>query len=101
MVAIGASRLQKMEEVMLAAAYCLCWSSGRSTVEVHDRMRSAAGTARGCYNVDGPLVEGVGEANFAAMMFLDDRFLLKHMVNSDATLPVLRNRMPMSTWPNI
>jgi len=41
--------------------------------------------------IDGPLVEGVGEANFAAMMFLDDRFL-QAAVNYPAVIDALFTR---------
>ncbi|PUZ49938.1 hypothetical protein GQ55_6G019500 [Panicum hallii var. hallii] len=90
-----------MEEVKLAAAHYLCRSSGRSTVEVYERVRSVAGAARGCYDAADPSVEGVGEADFAAMMFLDGCFLLQYMVDSDDAAPVLRNRMTLSTGPSI
>ncbi|RLN03332.1 hypothetical protein C2845_PM13G01680 [Panicum miliaceum] len=97
----GAPRLQEMEEVKLAAAYHLCRSAGRSTVEAYERVRSVAGAARGCYDAADPTVEGVGEADFAAMMFLDGCFLLQYMVDGDDAAPVLRNRMTLSTGPSI
>ncbi|KAF8672464.1 hypothetical protein HU200_049677 [Digitaria exilis] len=96
----GASHLHKMEEVKLAAAYYLCRSSGRSTVEVYERVRSAASAARACYDADDPSVAGLSDADFAAMMFLDGCFLLQYMVD-DVTAPVLRNRMTLSTGPSI
>ncbi|KAF8722603.1 hypothetical protein HU200_022438 [Digitaria exilis] len=96
----GAPHLHKMEEVKLAAAYYLCRSSGRSTVEVYERVRSAAPAARACYDADDPSVSGLSDADFAAMMFLDGCFLLQYMVD-DVTAPVLRNRMTLSTGPSI
>ena len=93
----GAARLQEMEEVKLAAAYHLCRSSGHSTAKVYERVRSVAGAARGCYDAGDPSVEAVGEADFAAMMFLDGCFLLQYMVDGDDAAPVLRNRMTLST----
>ena len=103
----GAPHLQKMEEVKLAAAYYLCRASGRSTDQVYEKVRSVAGAARGCYDADDPAVVGLGDAQFAAMMFLDGCFLLQYMVaggdadDDDATPPVLQNRMTLSTGPSI
>ncbi|CAN6205591.1 unnamed protein product [Urochloa humidicola] len=94
----GAPELEKMEEVKLSAAYYLCRSSGRSTAEVYERVRSVAGAAGGCYDADDPSVAGA--ADFATMMFLDGCFLLQYMVD-DAAPPVLRNRMTLSTGPSI
>ncbi|CAL4996631.1 unnamed protein product [Urochloa decumbens] len=95
----GAPELEKMEEVKLAAAYYLCRNSGHSTVEVYDRVRSVAAAARGCYEADDPSVEGLSDAEFAAMMFLDGCFLLQYM--ADDAAPVLQNRMTLSTGPSI
>ena len=102
----GAPHLHKMEEVKLAAAYYLCGASGRSTAEVYEKVRSVAGAARGCYDADDPAVVGLGDAEFAAMMFLDGCFLLQYMVaggdvEHDATALVLQNRMTLSTGPSI
>ncbi|KAG2576423.1 UPF0481 protein At3g47200-like [Panicum virgatum] len=97
----GAARLQEMEEVKLAAAYHLCRSSGHSTAKVYERVLSVAGAARGCYDAGDPSVEAVGEADFAAMMFIDGCFLLQYMVDGDDAAPVLRNRMALSTGPSI
>ena len=49
---------------------------------------------------------GLGDAEFAAMMFLDGCFLLQYMVaggdvEHDATALVLQNRMTLSTGPSI
>ncbi|KAJ1267027.1 hypothetical protein BS78_07G025400 [Paspalum vaginatum] len=92
--------LQKMEEVKLAAAYYLCRNSGCSTLQVYEKVLSVVGAARGCYDADDPLVAGVSDADFAAMMFLDACFLLQYMV-SDTKLLVLQNRMALSTGPSI
>jgi hypothetical protein len=98
----GAPHLEKMEEVKLAAPYYLCSSTGHSTAEVYERVRSVAGAARACYDADDPFVAGLGDAEFAAMMFLDGCFLLQYMIDdSDTAPPVLRNRMTLSTGPSI
>jgi hypothetical protein len=96
----GAPHLQKMEEVKLAAAYYLCGASRRSTAEVYEKVRSVAGAARGCYDADDPAVVGLGDAEFAAMMFLDGCFLLQYMVGGGDE-PVLQNRTTLSTGPSI
>ncbi|KAJ1267023.1 hypothetical protein BS78_07G025000 [Paspalum vaginatum] len=96
----GAARLQKMEEVKLAAAYYLCKNTGYSTLQVYEKVLSVVGAARGCYDADDPSVAGFSDADFAAMMFLDACFLLQYMV-SDTKLPVLQNRMSLSTGPSI
>ena len=49
---------------------------------------------------------GLGDAEFAAMMFLDGCFLLQYMVAGgnvvdDTAAPVLQNRMTLSTGPSI
>ncbi|RLM60515.1 hypothetical protein C2845_PM14G01480 [Panicum miliaceum] len=78
-----------------------CCRLGRGYLSNRERVRSVAGAARGCYDAADPSVEGVGEADFAAMMFLDGCFLLQYMVDSDDAAPVLRNRMTLSTGPSI
>ncbi|CAL5009755.1 unnamed protein product [Urochloa decumbens] len=102
----GLPHLQKMEAVKLAAAHYLCrdTAAGRSTVDqAYSRVRLVAGAARACYDADDPSVAGVGEAEFAAMMFLDGCFLLQYMAVADDenAAPVLRNRMTLSTGPSI
>ncbi|CAL5004344.1 unnamed protein product [Urochloa decumbens] len=99
----GLPHLQKMEAVKLAAAHYLCRdTAGRSTVDqAYTKVRSVAGAARACYDADDPSVAGVGEAEFAAMMFLDGCFLLQYMADDENAVPVLRNRMTLSTGPSI
>ena len=42
-----------------------------STAEVYEKVLSVVSDARGYYDVDDPLVAGVGDAEFMEMMFLD------------------------------
>ncbi|KAG2576421.1 hypothetical protein PVAP13_6NG021449 [Panicum virgatum] len=87
-----------MKEVKLAAAYYFCRDSGHSAELVYERVLSVAGAARGCYDTDGPSLEGLCDADFATMMFLDGCFLLAYMVD---TSPMLLHRMTRSTGPSI
>nr|TKW09245.1 LOW QUALITY PROTEIN: hypothetical protein SEVIR_6G081300v2 [Setaria viridis] len=97
----GLPHLQKMEEIKLAAAYYLCRSSGHSTVEV-GCAPSRAPPAPATYDAADPSVAGLGDGEFAAMMFLDGCFLLQYMVDdTDTAPPVLRNRMTLSTGSSI
>ncbi|KAJ1267024.1 hypothetical protein BS78_07G025100 [Paspalum vaginatum] len=87
----GELRLQKMEEVKLAAAYCLCRNSG-STLEVYKKVLSVVGAARGCYDADDVSVKGLSDADFAAMMFLYACFPLQASIQKDIFL--LENQIP-------
>ncbi|CAL5009742.1 unnamed protein product [Urochloa decumbens] len=70
----GRPHLQEMEEVKRAAAHRLCSQSGRPVEEAYEKILSVAGDARRCY--DGLFVAGLGDAEFATMMFVDACFLV-------------------------
>lgn len=70
-------QLQK-EEVKKAAVHSFCRDSGNSVEEVYKKILSVSGDARSCY--DEAVVDGMGDAEFAAMMFRDGCFLLQFII---------------------
>ncbi|TVU43575.1 hypothetical protein EJB05_10055, partial [Eragrostis curvula] len=76
----GSPHLQEMEKIKLAAAYYLSRSSPHFTKEAYHKVLSVVGDARGCYDADDPAVKGLGDAEFASMMFNDGCFLLQYMI---------------------
>jgi hypothetical protein len=96
----GLTHLQEAEEVKHAAAHDFCARSGHSVEEVHGKILSIVADARRCY-AD---VVHFGDAEFAAMMFLDGCFLLEYMhLGSSDTVEeeraLLMNSMVLSTGP--
>jgi hypothetical protein len=94
----GLPQLQEVEEVKHAAAHYFCMQSGKSVEEVHGKILSVAGEARGCYAEDA--VSGFSHAEFAAMMFLDGCFLLRYLYDfmyADSSL--FANPAVLSTGP--
>jgi hypothetical protein len=86
-----------------AAAHTFCARSGHSVEEVHGKILSIVADARRCYADDAAVVR-FGDAEFAAMMFLDGCFLLEymHLGTSEALgeeRALLVNRMLLSTGP--
>jgi hypothetical protein len=82
-VAIGpyhraSNHLKKQEEVKRAAAFQFSkdWSS-KLREEVYDAVLSVSGGARKLYS--GDALVGMGDHDFAAMMFVDACFLLQYM----------------------
>ncbi|KAK1609825.1 hypothetical protein QYE76_033498 [Lolium multiflorum] len=73
----GLPQLQEAEEVKHVAAHYFCSKSGHSIEEVYSKIVTIAVEARGCYADD--VVARFGDAEFAAMMFLDGCFLLQYM----------------------
>ncbi|CAN6208136.1 unnamed protein product [Urochloa humidicola] len=79
----GLPHLQDMEEVKHAAAHRFCGDAKRPAKEVYERVLSLAGDARHCYATDDAAVARLGDAELAAMLFLDGCFLLQYMANSE------------------
>ncbi|KAM0919287.1 hypothetical protein ACQ4PT_008224 [Festuca glaucescens] len=73
----GLPQLQEAEEVKHVAANYFCSKSGHSVEEVYGKIVTIAVEARCCYADDA--VARFGDAEFAAMMFLDGCFLLQYM----------------------
>ncbi|PUZ61506.1 hypothetical protein GQ55_4G281200 [Panicum hallii var. hallii] len=79
----GLPHLQEMEEVKHAAAHRFCRDAGRPTEEVYERILSLTSDARHFYAPDDGAVARLGDAELAAMLFLDGCFLLQYMGKSD------------------
>ncbi|XP_071680286.1 UPF0481 protein At3g47200-like [Lolium perenne] len=94
----GLPQLQEVEEVKHAAAHYFCMQSGNSIEEVHGKILSVVGEARGCYSEDA--VSGFSHSEFAAMMFLDGCFLLRYIHDfMYAESALFSNRAVLSTGP--
>ncbi|CAO2205595.1 unnamed protein product [Urochloa humidicola] len=86
----GLPHLQEMEEVKRGAAYRLLRGRGCTVEEVYKKVLSVAGAARRCYDDASPLVEGLSDAEFVDMMFVDGCFLLWYLQPPAGGDPLLR-----------
>ncbi|XP_048546070.1 uncharacterized protein LOC125525086 isoform X2 [Triticum urartu] len=74
----GSSNLHDMEKVKRVATHHFIKDSGHSFEEMHSTIFSIIGVARSFYDTKHAKVD-VGDAEFAAIMFIDGCFLLQYM----------------------
>lgn len=79
----GLDDLREMEEVKRVAAYHFSGFSERTPEEMYEAVRCIADDARRLYADD--VVAGIGDADFAVMMFHDACFLLQFMLMRSGT----------------